>query len=87
MCQNNVGTAKTKPAINLSRPGAIFNLPSPPVTRGPQAHLLLLRGKREESKAKGAEIDLDDVRHLGGNSERLSDRLELPYDQVVEIGR
>ena len=28
MCQNSVGTAKIEPAINLSRPEAIFSLPS-----------------------------------------------------------
>ena len=27
-CQNNVGAAKIEPAINLSRPEAIFSLPS-----------------------------------------------------------
>ena len=28
MCQNSVGAAKIEPAINLSRPEAIFSLPS-----------------------------------------------------------
>jgi KUP system potassium uptake protein len=66
-----------------------------------------------ECKAKGAQIDLDDVTFyvghetivpvedgkglprwqealfavMGRNAERLSDWLDLPYDQVVEIGR
>jgi hypothetical protein len=63
-CQSSVGAANIEPAINLSRPEAIFSLPSNrPVTRGLRAHLLLLRGKREEGEAKGAEIDLDDFRH------------------------
>jgi len=37
-----------------------------PVTRGLRAHLLLLRGEREEGKAKGAEIDVRDETDLGG---------------------
>ena len=66
-----------------------------------------------ECKAKGVEIDLDDVTYyvghetivpredgkglprwqeaifaaLGRNAARISDYLELPCDQVVEIGR
>jgi len=30
ICQNTVAAAKIEPAINLSRPEAIFNLPSNP---------------------------------------------------------
>ena len=67
----------------------------------------------KECKAKGAEIDLDDVTYyvghetiiprengkgmarwqevlfaaMGRNAERISDYLDLPCDQVVEIGR
>jgi KUP system potassium uptake protein len=70
-------------------------------------------GLLEECKAKGVDIDLDDVTFyvgsetivpredgkgiprwqealfaaLGRNAERISDYLELPCDQVVEIGR
>ena len=40
MCQNSVETAKIEPAINLSRPDAVFEFTiEPPVTRGPRAHL------------------------------------------------
>ena len=74
----------------------------------PDIHAILA-----ECKAKGAEIDLDDVTYyvghetivprengkgmarwqevlfaaMGRNAERISDYLELPCDQVVEIGR
>ena len=64
-CQNSVRAAKIEPANNLSRPEAIFSLPSnrPPSRATCRLTLLLLRRKREEGKAKGAEIDLDDVHH------------------------
>ena len=76
MYQNSLGTAKIecpRSTCHVRKPSSIYHRTG--VTRGPRAHLLLLRGKRALLSSAG--IDLDE-RHLSGNSERLSDWLELP---------
>jgi hypothetical protein len=50
MCQNSVGTAKIEPAIacHIRKPSSIYH--RPPLTRGPRAQLLLLRGTRPRAQ-------------------------------------